>query len=191
MGNELNIGMAFSGGGYRAATFDLGGLSFLSSIRLKDGRTLLDCVSALSSVSGGTIPALRYMLTRAKGESIETMVEELFDFLCNGDLVGHALEDISAEKANRNASSIKIMASIYDKYLFDNATMADIIDNFDHIPVKDYTALATDFGRSLPFHFRLTEGRMTDGARMSYEVFGNQVHSIGRSVVRNILTLSR
>ena len=186
MGNELNIGMAFSGGGYRAATFDLGTLSFLNTIQLDDGRTLLDCVSALSSVSGGTIPAMRYMLARARGEKVETMVEELFDFLCNGDLVGHAMEGFSAEKANREASSIKMMAGIYDKYLFGNATMADIIDNFDRIPVKDYTALATDFGRSLPFRFRLTEGRMTDGARMSYGVFGNQVHSIGRSVARYI-----
>ena len=60
MENELNIGMAFSGGGYRAATFDLGTLSFLNSIRLEDGRTLLSCVTALTSVSGGTIPALKY-----------------------------------------------------------------------------------------------------------------------------------
>lgn len=186
MANELNIGMAFSGGGYRAATFDLGTLSFLNSIRLDDGRTLLDCVSALSSVSGGTIPAMKYMLTRARGEDVEKMVEELFDFLCNGDLVAHAMQGISEEKANRNASSIKMMAGIYDKYLFGNATMGDIIDNFDRVPVKDYTALATDFNCSLPFRFRLTEGCMTDGARMSYGVFGNQHHSIGRSVVRHI-----
>lgn len=186
MANELNIGMAFSGGGYRAATFDLGTLSFLNSIRLEDGRTLLDCVSALSSVSGGTIPAMRYMLARARGEDVDKMVEELFDFLCNGNLVAHAMEGLSAEKANRKASSIKIMAGIYDKYLFGNATMGDIIDNFDRIPVKDYTALATDFDLSLPFRFRLTEGRMTDGARMSYGVFGNQKHSIGRSVARHI-----
>ena len=42
MKNDLNIGLAFSGGGYRAATFDLGTLSFLNTIRLEDGRTLLD-----------------------------------------------------------------------------------------------------------------------------------------------------
>lgn len=186
MENKLNIGMAFSGGGYRAATFDLGTLSFLNSIRLDDGRTLLDCVSVLSSVSGGTIPAMRYMLARARGEDVDQMIEELFDFLCNGDLVGLAMEGLSAEKANRNVSSIKMMANIYDQHLFGNSTMADIIDNFDRIPVKDYTALATDFDSSLPFRFRLTEGRMTDGARMTYGVFGNNPHSIGRSIVRHI-----
>ena len=186
MENDLKIGMSFSGGGYRAATFDLGTLSFLNSIRLDDGRTLLDCVVALSSVSGGTIPAMRYMLARARGENVGTMVEELFAFLCNEDLMAHALRRLSDEKANRDASSIKIMGEVYDRHLFGNATMGDIIDNFDRIPVKDYTALATDFDNSLPFRFRLTEGRMSDGARMTYGVFGNQKHSIGRSVVRSI-----
>ncbi len=183
MEKGFNIGMSFSGGGYRAATFDLGSLSFLNSIGLEDGRTLLDCVSALSSVSGGTITAMKYMLARARGQKVDDMVNELYEFLCNEDLMTHALQRLSDEKANRNASSIKIMAGIYDNLLFGNATMADIIEHFDRIPVKDYTALATDFDNSLPFRFRLTEGRMTDGARMTYGVFGNQKHSIGRSVV--------
>jgi len=183
---KLNIGMTFSGGGYRAATFDLGTLSFLNSITLDDGRTLLDCVSALTSVSGGTIPAMKYMLARARGQDVDDMVKELFGFLCNEDLMTHALQRLSDEKANRDVSSIKIMADIYDTHLFGGAVMGDIIDNFDRIPVKDYTALAVDFDNSLPFRFRLTEGRMTDGARMTYGVFGNQKHSIGRSVVRHI-----
>ena len=183
---QLNIGLAFSGGGYRAATFDLGALSFLNSIKVDESRTLLDCVSALSSVSGGTIPGMKYMLARARGQQVDEMVEELFDFLCNEDLVAHALQGLGAEKANRNASSIKIMAGIYDSFLFDHATMGDIIDNFDRIPVKDYTALATDFDNSLPFRFRLTEGRLTDGAKVSYGAFGNQKHNIGRSVARHI-----
>lgn len=186
MENELNIGLAFSGGGYRAATFNLGALSFLNTIRLDDGRTLLDCVSALTSVSGGTIPAMKYMLARARGQRVDEMVDELFDFLCNEDLVAKALQGLSAEKANRNASSIKIMAGIYDEYLFGGAVLGDIIDHFDRIPVKDYTALATDFDNSLPFRFRLTEGRMTDGERISYGVFGNNIHRIGRSVSRYI-----
>ena len=186
MDNDLNIGLAFSGGGYRAATFDLGALSFLNTIHLDDGRTLLDCVTVLTSVSGGTIPAMKYMLARARGQQVDEMVKEVFDFLCNEDLVAQAMQGLSAEKANRNASSIKIMAGIYDSCLFGNAMMGDIIDNFEHIPVKDYTALATDFDNSLPFRFRLTEGRMTNGSKFSYGAFGNQKHHIGRSVARHI-----
>ena len=186
MEKDLKIGMSFSGGGYRAATFSLGTLSFLNSVRLQDGRSLLDCVTALSSVSGGTIPAMKYMLACARGQRADEMVNELFSFLCNEDLMTHALQELSDQRANRDASSIRIMAGVYDRLLFGNADMGYIIDNFDHIPVKDYTALAADFDNSLPFRFRLTEGRMTDGSRMTYGVFGNQKHSIGRSVVRHI-----
>ena len=186
MATELNLGLTLSGGGYRAATFHLGAVSFLNSIKVDDQRTLMDCVSALTSVSGGTITALKYMQARARGEKTDVMIDELFDFLCNEDLVVRAMNGLRAEKANRNASSIKIMAGIYDECLFHHAVMGDIIDNFDKIPVKDYTALASDFDNSLPFRFRLTEGRLTDGQRVTYGAFGNQKHSIGRSVSRHI-----
>ena len=186
MNGELNIGLAFSGGGYRAATFDLGVLSLLNEIKLNDGRTLLDCVRVLTSVSGGSIPALKYMLTRAKRKNVDDMIRELFDFLCNDDLMGMAFMRLSDERANRDASSIKIMAQIYDEHLFENATMGDIIDNFENVPVKDYTALATDFDNALPFRFRLTEAQMLDGGKVSYGVFGNAKHVISRGIVKYI-----
>lgn len=186
MEKELSIGMSFSGGGYRAATFSLGTLSFLNSVRLEDGRTLLDCVTALSSVSGGTFPAMKYMLTLAHDQSVGEMIDELFDFLCNEDLVEKALQGMNSEKANRKASLIKIMAGIYDERLFNHATMGDLIDNLDHIPVKDYTALATDFDYALPFRFRVTEGMTTDGHRLYYGVFGNAKNKIGLKVARHI-----
>ena len=152
----INIGMAFSGGGYRAATFNLGTLSFLNSVKLDGKKTLLDCVVALSSVSGGTIPAMKYMLTRARDESVDKMVEDLFNFLRDEDLVTHALNGLSQEKTNPEVSGIKIMADIYDKYLFGETTLGEIFDNMGHNPVKDYTALATDFESSLPFRFRVS-----------------------------------
>lgn len=183
MDNELNIGMAFSGGGYRAATYDLGTLSFLNSIRLDDGRTLLDCVTVLSSVSGGTIPALKYMLARSKGQPVDEMIRELFTFLCKEDLVTPAMNSIGAERGNRDSSSIKLMAEVYDEYLFGGATMGDIIEKIDDIPVKDYTALATDFDHSLPFRFRVTSGKTTQNEPLRYGYFGNGKNVIGSNVV--------
>ena len=177
----INIGMTFSGGGYRAATFDLGTLSFLNSVKLKDGGTLLDCVVALSSVSGGTIPAMKYMLAKARGQDVDKMVEELFKFLCEVDLVDHALNGLSKEKTNPELSSIKIMADIYDKHLFGETTLGEIFDNFDKIPVKDYTALATDFDSSLPFRFRVFDKTIDSSC-----VFGNFDHRITLEDARKI-----
>ena len=177
----INIGMTFSGGGYRAATFDLGTLSFLNHIKVDEDHTLLDCVVALSSVSGGTIPAMKYMLAKARGQDVGEMVEELFKFLCEVDLVDHALTGLSKEKANPEVSSIKIMADIYDKHLFGETTLGEIFDNFSKIPVKDYTALATDFDSSLPFRFRVFDKSIGDGCE-----FGNFDHRINLNEARNI-----
>ena len=185
------IGMSFSGGGYRAATFDLGVLSFLNDVKLEDGTTpLLDCVVALSSVSGGTIPAMKYMLARAQGQPVNEMVTELFHALCEKDLMDGALKRLKEERANPNVSCIRIMAEIYDSCLFDNEDstldLGVIMDNFYRIPVKDYTALATDFESSLPFRFRLTEGVRTRNNRPSHPIFGNNDHRISLDDARYI-----
>ncbi len=55
MKDNLRSALTFSGGGYRAATFHLGALSYLHSIQM-GGTTLLDHVVVLSTISGGTIP---------------------------------------------------------------------------------------------------------------------------------------
>ena len=183
--DDLKIGMAFSGGGYRAATFDLGSLSFLDYVKLDDGRSLLDCVVVLTSVSGGTITALKYMLAKARGQAVGEMVKELYGFLCNEDLVEKAMQQLSDQRANREVSSIKIMADIYDTCLFDNAVFGDLIDNFDKIPVKDYTALATDFNKSLPFRFRIIDVQSPEES-IKDKIFGNQKDRISLDVMRCI-----
>ena len=54
-----NIGLCFSGGGYRATFYALGVVSYLDNIKYKEG-TLLDNVKALSTVSGGTLLGVAY-----------------------------------------------------------------------------------------------------------------------------------
>ena len=68
----------------------------------------------MSSVSGGTIPAMKYMLAQAQKQPVDEMIIEVFDFLCENDLVSLALGRMSEEKANPKVSLIRIMADIYD-----------------------------------------------------------------------------
>ena len=181
---QLNIGLSFSGGGYRAATFHLGSLSFMNKVKVDSEHSLLDYVKVLSSVSGGTITALKYMLACAKGQSINDMIKELFGFLCDNDLVSQAMECMNDKKTDPNISLIRIMADIYDEYLFDHKDFGTIIDNFNHIPVKDYTALATDFNTALPFRFRVDEGCISAKGNLTHARFGNDEHRINRDDAR-------
>lgn len=53
------IGLCFSGGGYRAAFFSLGVISYLNRIKFT-GKPLLDKVKAISTVSGGSLLGVAY-----------------------------------------------------------------------------------------------------------------------------------
>jgi NTE family protein len=52
------VAICLSGGGFRAAAFHLGTLSYLSHLRMADGRTFLSMVNTMSTISGGTITGL-------------------------------------------------------------------------------------------------------------------------------------
>ena len=183
---KLNIGVSLSGGGYRAATFHLGTLSFLNQVQVSNGKTLLDCVSVMSTVSGGTITGLRYMLALAKKENINDMIQELFNFLYHEDLVEDAFKNIEKGRTNNGTSLIKTMASIYDDKLFKGAVMGNLMDCVNDIPIKHFSANATDFDNGLPFRFQVTETRMTENTRSAFGIFGNNEHRIERDIARHI-----
>lgn len=183
---DLNIGISFSGGGYRAATFHLGTLSFLNSIIVGNGHTLLDCISVMSTVSGGTITGLKYMLALAQKQDINAMVQELFDFLYKEDLIEDAFANIEKGRTGNGASLIKIMASIYDAKLFNHSVMGDLMDCINDIPIKHFSANATDFENGLPFRFQVTEGRIIDDTKSTYGVFGNSNHRLRRDIAQYV-----
>ena len=70
---EVLIGLAVSGGGSRAALFAAGAFEALSKIRVgADQRSLLEQVSYISSVSGGSM-ASSYFVARKPGKSVPVL----------------------------------------------------------------------------------------------------------------------
>ena len=61
---DVLVGVALSGGGSRAALFGAAGLEALASVRTQDGRSLIDKITHLSSVSGGSLAATYYVLKK-------------------------------------------------------------------------------------------------------------------------------
>ena len=51
--------------------------------------------------------------------------------------------------------------------------MGDLMDCINDIPIKHFSANATDFENGLPFRFQVTEGRIIDDTKSTYGVFGN------------------
>ena len=74
--HDLLIGLAVSGGGSRAALFAAGAFEALSKIRVGPGqRSLLEQVSYISSVSGGSM-ASSYFVARKPGRTVPVLTPE-------------------------------------------------------------------------------------------------------------------
>jgi len=61
------IGLSFSGGGMRAAAFSYGVLSELEQVPARGGSSMLDNVEFISGVSGGSVTAAYFGLTKRAG----------------------------------------------------------------------------------------------------------------------------
>ena len=183
----LKIGLTFSGGGYRAACFHLGALSYLDSVKVEGQHTLLEYVTTLSTISGGTITGLRYMLGISRGESVQSISRDLYNFLLNTDLVTSALDNLSQYEKGKYPSLIRTMSGIYDKELFKGAVFGDLIDAWEKSPVKHFSANATDFTHGLPFRFQLTEKiSCAAGTPYEYGLIGNEEIQLPRNVACHI-----
>jgi len=66
---DLVVGLALSGGGSRAALFGASGLEALAQVRAPGGGSVLDQVTHLSSVSGGSVAASYYAMKKPSKET--------------------------------------------------------------------------------------------------------------------------
>lgn len=186
MMDDLKIGLTFSGGGYRAATFHLGVLSYLDSVKVEE-HTLLEGVTALSTISGGTITGLRYMLGLSRGESVHEIFRDLYDFLLNTDLVTLALDNLSVYGKEQQASLIRTMSGIYNRELFKGAVLGELMAKLGEGHISHFSANATDFTNGLPFRFQITE--KIDGASgtpYEYGLIGNEKIQLSRETATYI-----
>jgi hypothetical protein len=77
---DVLVGVALSGGGSRAALYGAAGLEALSGVRTAAGSSLLEQVSLLSSVSGGSLAASYYALNKPpKDVPVLTPADSLSD----------------------------------------------------------------------------------------------------------------
>ena len=127
--DNLLVGLAFSGGGTRAAAVSYGVLEALrdDTINLNGHeRRLLDEVDTISSVSGGSFTAAYYGLF---GDRI---FEDFEDKFLNRDVEGHLTGDLYKpwvwlKLGSSYYGRSDLAADYYDEILFEQKTYADIV----------------------------------------------------------------
>ena len=179
------IAISLSGGGFRAAAFHLGTLSYLNHLTTKDGTPLLQHIRAVSTISGGTLTGLWFILGQCRGWSNEETLRRLYDLLMKGDIIGRASREFLCGK-NKNHSLIREMVKIYDEDIFEGATLGDLMQHIGEIPIDDFSANATEFTNATAFRFQVGESQKTEQGGTSQGVIGNAFYKIPRQIASQI-----
>lgn len=157
-----NIGLCFSGGGYRATFFALGVLSYLDNVDYK-GKSLLKSVKALSTVSGGTLTGVGYAKAiQSPDDDFKAFFKKFYDTFTpkNDKLLEIAiakLENDNVWKANpyKKRSLINAFALTYSEMpLFKGS-----FEQFEKgkiVQLKQVCFNATDFSFGLTYRFQNT-----------------------------------
>ena len=141
-----------SGGGFRAASFALGTLLYLDSIRF-NGRKLIDHVCYISSASGGTITASLYALAKNSPDyNFHLFYRNTLRMLKGEMLLETALSNLNDKKqwkGSKNRNLINAFAKAYDQLMFKGA-------EFDSLFNDKLTVCfnSTEFYRGLSFRFQ-------------------------------------
>jgi predicted acylesterase/phospholipase RssA len=166
-----NIGLAFSGGGFRAAAFALGALSYLDRLTI-DGKPLTGNISFSSSASGGSITNILYTSYTHQGKTFADFYKKLSQELEGTRLLEQALITLNDENAwnqegqEKQRNLINAFAKVYDRSLFVGDTLG-VYWNKKHVKSFETCFNATEFYRGLSFRFQ------TDGKNNKRQVIGN------------------
>lgn len=145
--DDVTVILTFSGGGTRAAAMAYGVMEELRDTNVViDGksRRLLDEVDSISSVSGGSFAAAYYGLHGEK--MFDIFEDEFLRFDLQSKLVHSVMNPLHwFGRKGRTERSIEI----YDKYLFHNATFADMM-----VPERPMIVInASDLSHGVRFSF--------------------------------------
>ncbi len=135
---DLLLGVAMSGGGSRAALFGAAALEALARVRTADGVSLVEKITHLSSVSGGSIAASYYALKKPgrdvpvlKGDGALSEAYRVF-FEQYGAAVSQDFETALIWRQFRNlrwlnsALAARTLAEIFRMRLFGDARLQDL-----------------------------------------------------------------
>lgn len=160
------MALALSGGGFRAASFTLGCLSYLNRIIFK-GAPMLKRVKFISSASGGSITNIYYALCSSEGKKFEDFFGELFNFMEGDAAIAKAFDNLQSdepwkERPDKGRNLINAFAVTYDKMLF-NEKQLDAIATLEKSHLEEICVNATDFTYGITFRFQTGSGRVGNG----------------------------
>ncbi|MCP3138270.1 patatin-like phospholipase family protein [Pyxidicoccus xibeiensis] len=169
------LALSLSGGGYRAAAFHLGTLRFL------DGVGLLPDVVGLSTVSGGTLTGLAWVVSQIDGKPFPEFFDAYSAYLKRTNVIGEALTVLTTDREHDShnwASLIRSAADVYARPDFLGERNLGEVLGAGGLQLQEAIFNSTEFHTGLDFRFRRSNN---PGA-----LLGNQNYPLPRSVAQHV-----
>lgn len=182
---KLESCLCLSGGGYCAATYHLGTMSYLWHLKMKDGSRFLETVKVMSTISGGTITGLWYMMNLCKGIETDESFRKLYSILYEADIPQMEISRYLQNQDGRQ-SLIQVLSDVYDDIFFHNECFNLILDNIDNVHLDYFTSNASDFYKALPFRFQAVKASMKEKPDECRGIIGNYHTRISKEIASQI-----
>ncbi|HEY4111316.1 hypothetical protein [Puia sp.] len=154
-----HIALSFSGGGYRAASFTLGCVSYLNRTHYA-GLPLFHRVKFISSASGGSITNLVLCSMLREGKRFEDVYKHLVGQMQGCQLVDAVFavwndERAWVERPDKTRNFINAFSLVYDRELFKGQTFGVLWEKPANggFVVEECCVNATEFNNGLNFRF--------------------------------------
>ncbi len=169
------IAVSLSGGGYRAAAFHLGTLRFLDTVGL------LPDVVGLSTVSGGTLTGLAWVVSQIDGKPFTEFYDGYSAYLKRTNVIGEALGELTSNRdhiSHNWASLIRSAADVYARPDFLGERCFGEVLGASGLQFQEAIFNSTEFHTGLDFRFR----RSNNPAAL----LGNINYKLPRSVAQHV-----
>jgi predicted acylesterase/phospholipase RssA len=157
------IALSCSGGGYRASSFHLGTMSYLNRLNYQK-KPLLEKVTMISTVSGGTITGVIYAQKKQEGKTFDEIYHFILGRLRQLDLVKIGLSKLNPGSSwtnkHKRKNLINAFSEIYDDEFTQGATFEIFKKMKSHLEAVVFNS--TEFNTGINFRFR-NNGRSTFG----------------------------
>jgi Patatin-like phospholipase len=159
VGEMDRIALAFSGGGFRAACYSLGCLSYLNGLRYKDN-TLLQHVKYISSTSGGSITNLMYSSFMSKqGAVFDAFYQKLNSALNGEKLLSRVMEILRDDqqwktRTQKSRNLINAFSLAYNEALFEGDCLNQLSFKDTQFHLEEVCITSTEFTNGFSFRFQ-------------------------------------
>jgi hypothetical protein len=190
-----NIALAMSGGGYRAAAFALGTLSYLDHLVDDEAQTLLSRVSFMSSTSGGSITNIAYSSGLCKGQNFGTIYQQLHNAI-DGEIVIKRVFQILADdnawkqRPEKSRNLINAFSMVYDELLYPDGYFQLYTDKLEHTHLDEICINATEFANGMSFRFQSQRNGRVNGKVGNYYINFTDTAVAGKLKLADILASS-